>query len=92
MTVFLSFSKNSNIEKVRKEKTSWSEFRIKSAVKEYLQFLFLIKKHLGDKKHPIVPTKDADQIWHHHILDTRKYQKDCKNFFGRMIHHYPYLE
>lgn len=39
----------------------------------------------------IVPTKSIDAFWHHHILDTRAYEKDCDHVFGEFLHHYPYF-
>jgi len=34
---------------------------------------------------------EVDEIWHHHILDTRQYVKDCDCIFGYYFHHYPYF-
>jgi hypothetical protein len=45
----------------------------------HLQFLF--------PDTPLVPTKEIDQVWHAHILDTRRYSNDCKNLFGYFLHH-----
>lgn len=39
----------------------------------------------------IVPTKEIDEVWHFHILDTLKYGKDCEDIFGKFLHHFPYL-
>lgn len=38
----------------------------------------------------ISPAPDVDIFWHAHILHTRKYQKDCAEFFGKYIHHTPF--
>ncbi|HRH24829.1 MAG TPA: hypothetical protein PLQ20_00620 [Candidatus Paceibacterota bacterium] len=54
----------------------------------YKQFLFIILKYPGRE---IVPTKQIDDFWHAHILDTRRYISDCKSIFGHYIHHYPYF-
>lgn len=32
---------------------------------------------------------EVDEIWHHHILATRQYMKDCLGIFGYYFHHYP---
>ncbi len=32
-----------------------------------------------------------DEVWHAHILDTRRYAADCDCVFGEFIHHYPYF-
>jgi hypothetical protein len=40
----------------------------------------------------IVPWyEELDNLWHEHILDTRKYEIDCRNIFGSIIHHNPNL-
>lgn len=39
----------------------------------------------------LVPSKQIDEIWHAHILDTRAYREDCHQVFGRFIDHYPYF-
>jgi hypothetical protein len=39
----------------------------------------------------IVPTREIDQVWHTHILDTAMYQRDCEQVFGFFLHHFPYL-
>ena len=37
------------------------------------------------------PSELVDEYWHMHILDTRKYMKDCQLIFGEYLHHYPYF-
>ena len=53
----------------------------------YRAFLFLCKNYPNEV---IVPTREVDEFWHLHILDTRAYQKDCQKIFGYYLHHYPY--
>ena len=66
----------------------WTMERANSVEPQYRAFLFLI----GTKQAGIlVPTHDIDEMWHAHILDTRKYMSDCALLFGFYIHHYPYL-
>jgi hypothetical protein len=73
--------------KLIKEK-AWTPDRANSVEPQYKAFLFLI----GSKvKAEFVPTFDIDEMWHMHILDTRKYMMDCAWHFGEYIHHYPYL-
>jgi hypothetical protein len=55
----------------------------------YRNFLFLTKKY--PQHHPLPPSKEIDEFWHYHILDTRRYQQDCKRLFGCYLHHYPYF-
>lgn len=35
------------------------------------------------------PTWKIDIVWHHHILDTKRYEHDCIKLTGRIIHHNP---
>lgn len=34
-------------------------------------------------------SSDVDDIWHAHILHTRKYAEDCGSYFGYFLHHTP---
>lgn len=38
-----------------------------------------------------VPSKEIDEFWHYHILDTHKYAEDCQQTFGYFFHHFPYF-
>jgi len=55
---------------------------------EYRRFLTLKQIYPGVS---LVPSKQVDQVWHAHILDTRAYREDCSKLFGRFIDHYPYF-
>lgn len=55
---------------------------------EYRRFLTLKQIYPGVS---LVPSKQVDQVWHAHILDTRAYREDCNKLFGRFIDHYPYF-
>jgi hypothetical protein len=61
---------------------------------DYKKFLYLICAFPSKK---IVPWGDRkgfcplDELWHEHILDTKKYAADCEAIFGRFIHHDPNL-
>lgn len=54
----------------------------------YRNFLWLKAKY--EPERPIPPNYEIDVFWHNHILDTRKYFKDCEMIFGSYGHHYPY--
>lgn len=73
-----------NIKKV------WSSEKATHAVEDYKKFLFLKRKHIADNYY-LPPTADIDEIWHHHILDTRQYHQDCQAIFGEYLHHCPYF-
>ena len=66
------------------------------ALLEYKHFLlmaFKASKQRGNKWENAVPTRNADKIWHAHILHTREYMAFCKKVFGvDYIHHNPGLK
>ena len=77
------------IEKLQeKSYAGWSLNRILIAEKGYKQYLAMTKA-LGGKQ--LVPNGDIDRFWHEHILDTRRYAKDCNALFGYFLHHYPFF-
>lgn len=71
-----------------KEGLGWSRNEADLAELKYKRFLYLVAKY-PDKT--IVPSKEVDHVWHSHILDTMKYEKDCLEVFGYFLHHFPYL-
>ena len=66
----------------------WEVEDAEYAINQYRQYLYLVKKYETN----IAPTIAVDAVWHNHILDTRKYIKDCQIIFGHYLHHYPYLD
>lgn len=66
----------------------WNKTSVTEALTHYLAFLYLVDTypHLQ-----LVPTQAIDEVWHQHILDTRKYEEDCQTLFGHFIHHFPYF-
>lgn len=70
------------------EGKGWSLEKADEMVARYRQFLELALIY-PDKS--IVPTKDIDEVWHTHILDTAKYREDCNKIFGRPLDHFPYF-
>ncbi|MOA22943.1 hypothetical protein D3C78_1435410 [compost metagenome] len=69
---------------------TWSIVEAEIGIQYYKNFLFLNKKYLPS--HPIIPPLlEVDEIWHHHILDTRQYYIDSMAIFGYYLHHYPYF-
>lgn len=76
------------IARLRRDENMTTE-DIQQAVKEYRQFLEL---RLEAHDTQIAPSVLADKVWHHHILDTRKYAEDCSLIFGHFMHHNPNFE
>ena len=71
------------------EKHGWSVDEACECEKLYKNFLFLSLKYWG--KNVLIPTDEIDIYWHEHILDTKKYMKDCDNIFNEYFHHCPYI-
>ncbi|MCI0557471.1 MAG: hypothetical protein MN733_03170 [Nitrososphaera sp.] len=70
--------------------SGWSDECAEEAEKLYRYFLALQCVYATSEP-PVVPPKIADEFWHQHILDTRKYEADCSFLFGRFLHHFPYF-
>ena len=66
----------------------WSRDRLEFAERLYKNWLFLRRKHEGE---PLPPSRDIDEFWHWHILDTRAYHRDTATIFGYYLHHFPYF-
>jgi len=62
------------------------EATARAAVEEYRKMLILIQRF---PEQPVVPSKLVDLVWHEHILDTKRYKRDCLRMFGQYIHHSP---
>jgi hypothetical protein len=39
----------------------------------------------------IMLSRDVDEFWHTHILQTMKYADDCETMFGTFVHHAPHV-
>ncbi|NEP17321.1 MAG: glycine-rich domain-containing protein-like [Leptolyngbya sp. SIO4C1] len=70
------------------EGEGWSLEQVTRAVEHYRRFLFL--NHCYPER-AIVPSREIDQVWHTHILDTAKYREDCDRLFGQFMDHWPYF-
>ena len=71
------------------KKLGWPGTRAERAIKEYRDFLYISYLHKNESA--IVPSEEVDEVWHNHIMDTRKYYTDCMSTFGEILHHNPYL-
>jgi hypothetical protein len=60
---------------------------IEAAYKTYLTMLVKYPDHAED----IMLSKDVDEFWHTHILQTMKYAQDCQAVFGNFLHHEPHV-
>jgi hypothetical protein len=65
----------------------WTREQVDRCELEYKQFLGLAARFRGEG---IVPSVEVDRFWHAHILDTRKYARDCERVLGFFMHHTPH--
>lgn len=65
-----------------------SEAQLDVMEHEYRKFLAL---HMAFPEMEVVPCELVDEMWHHHILDTIAYRKDCDRLFGKFLDHFPYF-
>lgn len=56
----------------------------------YKNYLTMLVKYQDDAE-DILLSKDVDEFWHTHILQTMKYADDCQNLFGNFLHHDPHI-
>ena len=75
----------SEIKKSLMKKLNYIESSADLAIQEYK--LFLLECSESGKKN--IPSKIVDDVWHTHILYTKKYATDCQNIFGYFLHHEP---
>ncbi len=78
--------KNKLCKTVERGGQGWDMERAKDAELWYRRFLCL---HLLFPDATLVPIDDMDEMWHTHILDTKKYHQDCQTTFGHYFHHLP---
>ena len=73
----------------------WDPAAAVHAIHRYRNFLFLWRKYKYESEETVdirmPPPPDVDEVWHAHILDTRRYARDCVKLFGTFHHHYPYF-
>lgn len=65
----------------------WSAAQ-RQAVERGLQQFFRICTH-APAQFNAMPSKAVDAAWHAFILDTRAYQRYCRQAFGQLLHHTP---
>lgn len=68
----------------------WTREYADSIEVAYKTYLTMLVKYSDDAE-DIMLSKDVDEFWHTHILQTRKYTEDCQNVFGNFLHHEPHV-
>src|SRR6266704_4302147 len=68
----------------------WTPAYADSIETAYKNYLTMLVKYQDDAE-DILLSKDVDEFWHTHILQTIKYTEDCEAVFGKYLHHAPHI-
>jgi hypothetical protein len=68
----------------------WTRERTEGIEQGYRTYLTMLAKY-QDHAEDILLSKDVDEFWHTHILQTIKYTEDCEAVFGKYLHHAPHI-
>ena len=68
----------------------WTRDYADSIERSYKTYLSMLVKH-PEEAEDILLSKDVDEFWHTHILQTLKYHEDCEAVFGKYLHHNPHI-
>jgi hypothetical protein len=68
----------------------WTRDYADSVERAYKNYLTMLAKYPDDAE-DILLSKDVDEFWHTHILQTIKYHEDCEAMFGKYLHHAPHI-
>ncbi len=68
----------------------WTREYAESIEAAYKTYLSMVVKY-QDQAEDIMLSKDVDEFWHTHILQTMKYADDCQKVFGTFLHHNPHI-
>ena len=68
----------------------WTREYAEGIERGYKNYLTMLVKYQDDAE-DILLSKDVDEFWHTHILQTIKYTEDCERMFGKYLHHNPHI-
>src|SRR5467141_3623149 len=68
----------------------WTREYVEGIERGYKTYLTMLAKY-PDHAEDILLSKDVDEFWHTHILQTIKYTEDCEAVFGKYLHHTPHI-
>jgi len=68
----------------------WTREYAQGVERGYRNYLTMLASYQEDAE-DIVLSKDVDEFWHTHILQTIKYTEDCERVFGQYLHHNPHI-
>src|ERR1700733_7352643 len=59
---------------------------VNDAICLYRKFLAIKIVHWRQR---LIPSDPVDEVWHSHLLMTKKYRQDCQRLFGQYLDHDP---
>ena len=62
----------------------WTRTRALAVERRYRRFFYLKSVMPGGMASP---TREVDDFWHQHIINTHRYEPDCLRVAGRFLHH-----
>src|SRR6267143_407192 len=68
----------------------WTREYAEGIERGYRTYLTMLAKY-PDHTEDILLSKDVDEFWHTHILQSIKYTDDCEAVFGKYLHHAPHI-
>jgi hypothetical protein len=68
------------------EHSKMSDYDVDDALRKYRNFLALCKEYPDLQ---LMPCHKIDMVWHKHMLNTKRYQADCSEYFGKYLNHKP---
>ncbi len=71
---------------IQKDHPNLTGEQIEDCITQYRKYLALCRTY---PDRPLMPSPEADIAWHQHILNTRRYHEDCRQYFGQYLHHNP---
>jgi hypothetical protein len=69
------------------KREGWTSGQERLAEKWYRGYLWL--SHLHGRRPVFAIVAEADELWHAHIVYTKRYRRDCQRVFGDFLDHNP---
>lgn len=69
------------------KRDGWTAGQKRLAEKWYRGYLWL--SYLHGKQPVFAIVAEADELWHAHIVYTKRYRRDCQRVFGEFLDHNP---
>ncbi len=87
----LIFLEEFSMERERKlvmNEVKCTEYRSYLYVREFKRF-FSLELLVPEPDYTFVPSVELDPVWHHLVLDSRRYVALCNELYGGYVHHTP---